>query len=270
MDAASIEEINKLRKAMGMKPLPVPGAAPQKEPTPDPDAGSTIESREAEGYDNFKKVQDDEAAKRKREQHKLAVMKARELHQRNAVLAGKGIADEVDDDELDAKSWLKTQKKRQKKIEATKKAEEEKAAAEKAAAHTAADLAGVKVAHDAAEFLDADNQILTLKDTGVLDEEEEGDELENLELREKERLEERLNLKKKKPMYDPNDVDETGERGILSQYDEEIHGKKKKAFTLDTSGASDLADILNAPVQKRKHQVVDIEDLGKLTPTRNL
>ncbi|KAK0740844.1 SART-1 protein [Schizothecium vesticola] len=266
MDAASIEEINKLRKAMGMKALPVPGAAPQKEPTPDPDAGSTIESREAEGYDNFKKVQDAEAAKRKREEKKLAVMKARELAQRNAVLDGKGIADLVDDDELDAKSWLKTQKKRQKKIEATKKAEEEKAAAEKAVAHTAADLAGVKVAHDAAEFLDADNQILTLKDTGVLDEDEEGDELENLELREKEQLEERLNLKKKKPLYDPNDVDETGERGILSQYDEEIHGKKKKAFTLDTSGASDLADILNAPAQKRKHQAVDVEDLDAPPP----
>ncbi|KAK1832123.1 SART-1 family protein DOT2 [Podospora conica] len=268
MDAASIEEINKLRKAMGMKPLPVPGAAPQKEPTPDPDAGSTIESREAEGYDNFKKVQATEAAKRKREEQKRAVMKARELHQRNAILEGKGIADLVDDDELDAKTWLKTQKKRQKKIEAAKKAEEEeeKAAAEKAAAHTAADLAGVKVAHDAAEFLDADNQILTLKDTGVLDEDEEGDALENLELREREKLEERLNLKKKKPLYDPNDVDETGERGILSQYDEEIHGKKKKAFTLDTSGASDLADILNAPIQKRKHQVVDVEDLEDAPP----
>ena len=268
MDAASIEEINKLRKAMGMKPLPVPGAAPQKEPTPDPDAGSTIESREAEGYDNFKKVQEAEVAKRKREEKKLALMKAREMAQRNAVLDGKGIADLVDDDELDAKSWLKGLKKRQKKIEATAKAEEERAtaAAEKAAAHTAADLAGVKVAHDMEAFLDADNQILTLKDTGVLDEDEEGDELENLELREREKLEERLNLKKKKPLYDPNDIDETGERGILSQYDEEIHGKKKKAFTLDTSGTSDLADILSAPVQKRKHQVVDVEDLGKLIP----
>ncbi|KAK0651307.1 SART-1 protein [Cercophora newfieldiana] len=263
MDAASIEEINKLRKAMGMKPLPVPGAPPPKEATPDPDAGSTIESREAEGFDNYRKAQEAEQAKRRREEQKKAVMKAREMAQRNVVLEGKGIADMVGDEELDAKSWLKSQKKRQKKIEATRKEEEAKTAAEKARAeHTAADLAGVKVAHDVADILDADDQILTLKDTGVLDNEDEGDELENLDLREQEKLNEKLDLKKKKPLYDPNDIDETGERGILSHYDEEIHGKKKKTFTLDAAGTStDLADILNAPVQKRRHQVVDLDVL---------
>ncbi|KAK4455534.1 SART-1 family protein DOT2 [Podospora aff. communis PSN243] len=263
MDAASIEEINKLRKAMGMKPLPVPGAPPPKETTPDPDAGSTIESREAEGFDNYRKAQEAEQAKRRREEQKKAVMKAREMAQRNVVLEGKGIADLVGDDELDAKSWLKSQKKRQKKIEATRKEQEEKEAAAKAEAeHTAADLAGVKVAHDMEEFLDADNQILTLKDTGVLENEDEGDELENLDLREREKLNEKLDLKKKKPLYDPNDIDETGERGILSHYDEEIHGKKKKAFTLDTSGTTkELADILSAPVQKRRQQVVDLDIL---------
>ncbi|KAK0626085.1 SART-1 protein [Immersiella caudata] len=261
MDAASIEEINKLRKAMGMKPLPVPGAPPPKEPTPDPDAGSTIESREAEGFDNYRKAQEAEQAKRRREEQKKAVMKAREMAQRNAVLEGKGIADMVSDEELDAKTWLKNQKKRQKKIDAEKREREEKEAAAKAKAeHTAADLAGVKVAHDLEEFLGADDQILTLKDTGVLENEDEGDELENLDLREREKLTEKLDLKKKKPLYDPNDIDETGERGILSHYDEEIDGKKKKTFTLDTSGAAtDLADILNAPVQKRRHQVVDLD-----------
>lgn len=262
MDAASIEEINKLRKAMGMKPLPVPGAPPPREATPDPDAGSTIESREAEGYDNFRKAQEAEQAKRKREEQKKAVMKAREMAQRNVVLEGQGIADMVSDDQLDAKSWLKSQKKRQKQIEAARKLEEEKTAAQKAAEHTAADLAGVKVAHDLAEFLDADDQVLTLKDTGVL-EDEDGDELENLDLREQERLNEKLDLKKKKPLYDPNDVDETGERGILSHYDEGIDGKKKKVFTLDTAGTStDLADILSAPVQKRRNPVVDLDVLG--------
>lgn len=269
MDAASIEEINKVRRAMGMKPLPVPGAAPQeaaKEPSPDPETGekaSTLEIREAEGFENYRKAQEAEEAKRKRAEKLAAIKKARELAQRNAVLQGKGLAD--DDDELDTKSWLKSQKKRQKKIEAEEKARAEKEAAErKAAEHTAADLAGVKVAHDMASFLDGDDQVLTLKDTGVL-EEEEGDELENSELREREKLQERLDLKKKKPVYDPNDIDETGQIGILSHYDEEIHGKKKKAFTLDAVGtSSDLADILaQAPVQKRRQQVGDLDTLGR-------
>jgi U4/U6.U5 tri-snRNP-associated protein 1 len=268
MDAASIEEINKVRLAMGMKPLPVPGAAPppteattEIEIGDDGKAVSTLDSREAASYDNYRKALDAEDAKKKREAKAAAIKKARELAQRSAVVAGKGLAD--DDDEVDVKSWLKNQKKRQKKIETTRKTEEEKAAAEaQAAEHTAADLAGVKVAHDMSTFLDGDDQILTLKDTGVLENEEEGDELENLALREQESLQERLDLKKKKPAYDPNDVDETGEIGLLSKYDEEIFGKKKKAFALDALAAStDLADILEAPVQRRKHQV-DMDMLG--------
>ncbi|KAK3304295.1 SART-1 protein [Chaetomium strumarium] len=271
MDAAAIEEINKVRVANGMKPLPVPGAAPPPdETTPEPEVGddgqpvSTLETREAAAYENFRKIQEAEDAKKRREEKAAAIKKARELAQRSAVVEGKGLAD--DDDDLDVKSWLKNQKKRQKKLEAARKAEEEKAAAEaaKAAEHTAADLAGVKVAHDMASFLGGEDQILTLKDTGVLENEDEGDELENLALREQEKLQEKLELKKKRPVYDPNDVDETGEIGLLSKYDEEIYGKKKKAFTLDSAAtAAELGDILEAPVQKRKRQAVDIDILGE-------
>ncbi|KAL2135867.1 hypothetical protein VTI74DRAFT_6630 [Chaetomium olivicolor] len=271
MDAASIEEINKVRLAMGMKPLPVPGSAPApKEATPEPEKGddgqpvSTLETREAASYENYRKAQEAEAAKRKREEKAAAIKKARELAQRSAVVEGKGLADDDDDDDLDVKSWLKNQKKRQKKIDAARKAEEEKAAAEaaKVAEHTAADLSGVKVAHDMASFLGGDDQILTLKDAGVLENEDEGDELENLALREQEKLQERLALKKKRPVYDPNDIDETGEIGVLSKYDEDIYGKKKKAFTLDSAAtATELADILEAPVQRRKYQAVDMDML---------
>lgn len=266
MDAAEIESINKIRKAMGMKLLPVAGASAETIPATETeeDASATLEGREGQAYDNYRKMQEAEEAKRKREERAAAVKKARDKAQRFAVLEGKGIADD-DDDDLDAKSWLKNQKKRQKKIEAARKLEEEKAAAEAAriAEHTAKDLAGVKVAHDMTSFLDGDDQILTLKDTGVLENEDEGDELENLELREREKLHERLDLKKKKPVYDPNDIDETGERGILSHYDEEISGKKKKVFTLDAiNNPSDLADILAGPIQARKRQVVDLGTLG--------
>ncbi|KAK0705213.1 SART-1 protein [Lasiosphaeris hirsuta] len=267
MDAASIEEINKLRRAMGMKPLPVPGAAAPSQASTgeDPGAPSTLETREALAYDNFKKVQEAEEAKKKREEKATAIKKARDKAQRFATLEGKGIADLDDNDELDARAWLKNQKKRQKKIDAQKKLEE-KATAQATAEHTSADLADVKVAHDMASFLDADDQILTLKDTGVLENEEEGDELENLDMREQERLQEKMDLKKK-PLYDPNDVDETGEHGILGQYDEEIHGKKKKVFTLGAVGtANDLADILDAPVQKRRHQAVDLDVLEDAPP----
>ncbi|KAK4133292.1 hypothetical protein BT67DRAFT_456942 [Trichocladium antarcticum] len=269
MDAASIEEINKVRRAMGMKPLPVPGAAPPPAETStdkhgDGEAASTLDTREAAGYENYRKALEAEETKKKREEKAAAIKKARELAQRSAIVAGKGLAD--DDDDLDVKSWLKSQKKRQKKIDTVRKTEEEKAAAEAASAaaaeHSAADLAGVRVAHDMEEFLGGDDHVLTLKDTGVLENDEEGDELENLALREQETLNERLDLKKKRPVYDPNDVDETGEIGVLSKYDDEIHGKKKKAFTLAGAGTStELADILDAPVQKRRQQAVDLDVL---------
>lgn len=69
---------------------------------------------------------------------------------------------------------------------------------------------------------------------------EEGDELVSTDLTERERLKERLELKKKKPVYNPHE-----EHGvILAQYDEEIEGKKRKRFVLDGSGNS--ADISEA------------------------
>jgi len=272
MDAASIEEINKLRKSMGMKPLPVPGKAAEEAPPAevDEDAPSTLESRQAQAYDNFKKAQEAEAARKKREERAAAVKKAREKAQRFAVLEGKGLAELDEAADLDAKSWLKHQKKRQKEIAKARKLEEEQAAAEGAAAkeYTSKDLTGIKVGHDVSSFLDGDEQVLTLKDTNVLDESADEDELENLDLREQEKLKERLELKKKKPIYDPNDIDETGERGILSHYDED-QGKKKKLFKLDVQGTdNELADILDAPaVQRRRAQNVDVDMLGMQQPT---
>ncbi|TPX09539.1 uncharacterized protein E0L32_009282 [Thyridium curvatum] len=263
MDAATIEETNRLRVAMGMKPLPVPGgASTEKGPAEDEDPSATFEGRMAQAEDNYKKIRDAEAAKKRRDEKAAAIKKAREDAQRFAVLEGKGLGDLDDGADLDAQSWLKSQKKRQRKIEQARKLEEEQAAAEVAAAkqYSSKDLAGVSVGHDLSTFLDGDDQILTLKDSTVLDNEDEGDELENIDLREREKLNENLKLKKKKPVYDPNDIDETGERSILAQYDEEISGKKRKKFTLDAAGtSSDIADILGAPIEEKKLQSLDLD-----------
>ncbi|KAF5533482.1 U4 tri-snRNP-associated snu66 [Fusarium mexicanum] len=270
MDAATIEETNRIRISLGMKPLPVPGAdntSQSQSMYADGDAPSTLESRQAQAYDNYNKVIEAEKAKKKREEKAAAVRKARELAQRNAVLEGKGFGEAEEGGDLSAKDWLIGQKKRQKKIAKVRKLEEELAAAEAEAAaavqYTSKDLAGIKVGHDTADFLDGDDQILTLKDTTIDENEEEGDELENLNMREAEKLAERLDNKKKKPGYNPLDDDEEGERGILSHYDEEIEGKKSKKFTLDTSGViAELSDILEKPVDKTKNgQNVSLDDV---------
>lgn len=261
MDANTIQELNEVRKAMGLKPLPVPNAAPAapKQSSKDDtgEVASTIETREAAAGENYRKVLEAEKAKRDREAKVAAIKKERDRAQRLATLKGQGLGDLDDKDDRDAKSWLKSMKKKQKKIaESRRQQEEEDAAAEaarKAADYSSKDLAGVKVGHDMSALLDGDDQILTLKDSAVLGEDDEGDELENLNLREQEKLNEKLNLKKKRPVYDPNDIDDTGEHNILAQYDEEINGKKKKTFNLDGKGTiSDLVDILEAPVQRKK------------------
>jgi U4/U6.U5 tri-snRNP-associated protein 1 len=282
MDAATIEETNKLRASMGLPLLPVPGAAPQPvqpketgsdDSENDEEEASTIETREAKAYDNYKAIRDAEEAKRKREARAAAVKRERDNAQRFATLQGKGLGELDEGGDVDAKSWLKASRKRQKLIDQNRKLEEERAAADAAAAaalqYTSKDLAGIKVAHDMADLLDGDNQILTLKDTTIDENEEEGDELENLDAKARESLKERLELKKKKPAYNVHDdLEENGERGLLSQYDEEIYGKKGKKFTLDGSGAiAELSDILGGDAPKPKRlQAVSLDDITTDAP----
>ena len=250
MDAAEIEQTNKVRVALGLAPLPVPNAPPVtfKASAADSDSeeepASTLETREAAGYGNWKQLQDEAEAKQRREAKSAAIKKARDAAQRFTKLDGKGLGDADNDEDLDAKSWLKSSNKRQKKIELERRRRLEEELAERerltTVEYSSKDLKGLAIGHEVGAFEDADGeQILTLKDRGVTgdDEDDEGDELEVQSLREKEKLNEKLQLKKKKPLYDPNAIDETGEKKILQQYDEEIGGKKRKAFLLDDDGA---------------------------------
>jgi U4/U6.U5 tri-snRNP-associated protein 1 len=242
MDAAAIEQMNKVRVSLGMAPLPVLGkdAGPQFKEADDSgsesDELSTLDKRQALADSNWQKLEAERKEKLEREKRKAAAKKARDAAARFAKLEGKGLGDE-DEDEVDTRAWLLGQKKRQKAIEKARKLEEELAERERQAQlqeYTSKDLAGVKVGHEANAFDDAnDEQVLTLKDTAI-GEESEDDELENAELKAKEKLEEKLRLKKKRPDYDPTDQEEA--RNVLSKYDDEIDGKKQKRFTLDGLG----------------------------------
>ncbi|RYP43298.1 hypothetical protein DL770_011735 [Monosporascus sp. CRB-9-2] len=281
MSAAEIEEMNRLRKSMGLQPLPVPGGGSrgntlqfkekQDSPTEDEEPASTLETREAAAYDNYKNVKMLEEAKRTREHRLAAIKKARDAAKRFETLEGKGLGEADDNDNLSAKAWLKSQGKRQKQIEKARKLEERIALeeAERAAAiqYTSKDLAGVKVSHELGAFEDGDEHIMTLKDSNVLGDDDEGDELEDVTLRDREKLTEKLELKKKKPVYDPLAVDETGERSILAQYDEEIGGKKKKHFTLDSQGNTVMPDDVDPQSQSRQLQKISLDFLEEDRPS---
>ncbi|KAI9777099.1 MAG: hypothetical protein M1839_009055 [Geoglossum umbratile] len=244
-DSISLEEANKIRAALGFKPLPVPGAGPSFKnsdangsSSDEEDQGSTLESRQGAAVDNWKRLQEEKEAKAKREARLEATKKLRDASRRFTKLEGKGLGDVDGDTELDTKTWLLQQKKRQRKL--AKKMEKELAEREQEtlAEHKAEDLAGVKVAHELGDFEAGTEQVLTLKDTTIEANEEEGDELENLELKEREKLNEKLELKRKRPVYNPNDIDDDAPTSILHQYDEEIDGRKQKRFTLDGQGST--------------------------------
>jgi U4/U6.U5 tri-snRNP-associated protein 1 len=246
MDAAAIEQMNKMRVSLGMAPLPVPGggAGPEFKQKDDADSESeednisTLDKRQAAAGDNWQRLEAERQEKVDREKRKEAAKKAREASQRNAKLEGKGLGDADEGDELDTRAWLMQQKKRQKKIEKARKMEAELAEREREmmAEYTSKDLAGVKVAHEADQFDEmTGEQILTLKDADI-GADSEDDELENQELNAKDKLEEKLRLLKKRPDYDPTEQEEV--KGVLSKYDEEIDGKQAKRFTLDGKGST--------------------------------
>lgn len=280
MDAIAIQDANKIRVAMGLAPLPVPGEDAGLAFKPNDDGNesdendhiSTLEKRQAAAGDNWARLEEERRIKDERIRRKEAAKKARDNAQRFAILEGKGLGD-ADGEEMDTKTWLMQQKKRQKKIDKARKYEEEQAERERAAQaeYTAKDLAGVRVGHTMDDLGDADEQILTLKDAEI-GEEDEDDELENLDLRAKERLEEKLELQKKKPVYNPNDVDEGGKKSILAHYDEEIEGKKNKgAFTLDGQGslAKREIEMADADADRSKGIKISLDILKDDTPVND-
>ncbi|KZV88906.1 hypothetical protein EXIGLDRAFT_163275 [Exidia glandulosa HHB12029] len=162
----------------------------------------------------------------------------------NAGLKGRSLADLGADegDVDDAKKWIKRSKK-QEKLLAKRRQEElddlDKAIQEE---YTEKDLMGLKVSHDLDALGEGQERILTLKDSRILDGEE--DELMNVEMAEHERTEKRIESKTKKPQYTGYDDAEFEDgnvgmkRGILAKYDEELEGARESGFRLGSSAAA--------------------------------
>ena len=273
-----IAETNRIRASLGMTLLPVPGGGPQFKASKgagdsseeEEEKGSTLESRQAQGYDNWNKLQKEADAKAQREAKNEAIKKARDAAKKFSRLEGKGLGEVDEKEELDTKTWLLQQKKRRKRLEKERltKLEKELVERENPPEYTAEDLAGVKVAHELEDFEGGEEQVLTLKDATIDQNEEEGDELENLDLKEREALTERLSSKIKKPVYDPHAENEEGGSTILKHYDETIDGKKRKRFTLDGQGASmEEREAMKEVIGKKLKSTAISLDILQDTPT---
>lgn len=191
--------------------------------------------------------------------------RARNKSALNAKLKGATLSAPSTDDNLDAKSWIKKQKKREKQrareiaaMQARDKEEQDRLM------YGEEDLAGLKVGHGVEEFEEGEDVILTLKDTGVLEGGE--DELQNVNLVEDAAIKAAKERKRKAQQaytgYDDEEFDEDriGQRAdVLGKYDEDFASGKVR-----TEGFR-----LGAPVEKKMKIQDEDEGMG-IAPARKV
>lgn len=239
----SIDETNKLRAKLGLKPLEMSDNKKELGTKEEPLVAETI---------NPVLI-----AHQKEMREKLAAMKEKRiLNQKLGKVKTLAEEDWLDD----TAAWVERSRKMAKEKEmAEKRAKlleemdeefgvsnlvEEEFAQSRGEAYTSRDLKGLKVQHKVESFSEGQTVILTLEDKGVLEEEE--DVLVNVGMVDKEKAEKNVELKKKKPDYKPYEEEESVDdmvtfksHSVLSKYDEEIDGEKKKSFRLNVGGFAD-------------------------------
>lgn len=271
-DSLSIEETNKLRAKLGLKPLQVNSN--------DGDSSTSKKKTNAEGQQMHKDEWGEFYHKPANNlSEKLQAEKLREKFRQNKekramekkLKSIKKLGESDSDD--DVSKWVDSSREKEKmKADAQRRAKileemdnefgvgelvQEETRRQKKKIYSETHLKGLKVDHDLDTFTEGKSVILTLKDKGVLDE-DDGDTLMNVNMVDDERYRKNIENKRLNPnQYGYNvfdeEVDEFGnpiDRGILGKYDEEIDGKKKKkTFTLGQNVEQEIA-------QKRRLQEV--------------
>jgi len=249
----SIEETNKLRAKLGLKPLNVSTIVVEDET---PDLPGELIPGDRDKTRHLVPQHWGERDQQKKLREKLGLKKEqRQVKSKLAVVKGLGESDSEDDD---AGKWVERQKKKVKeKEEADKRAKamaeldeefgvqdivEEGLKMKQQEEYTSRDLKGMRVEHKAEAFGEKDT-VLTLQDADILSDKYE-DVLVNVNIVDDERHAKSLaNIKAGKEgyqAYDQEEVDElTGEvrrKELLYQYQEELDGAKKDSFTLEGEG----------------------------------
>jgi U4/U6.U5 tri-snRNP-associated protein 1 len=179
-------------------------------------------------------------------------------------LQGKGLAD-GDDDEESTLAWIKKSRKKEKDT-AARRAKELEEMDNAFQSYDSGNLSGLRVGHSMNEFDEGSETILTLKDRGILDEnDDDADELTNVSIEDRERLKKNLDLKKQKPGYNPYDDDQFNgsKQSILPQYEDE---EGNMGFTLGTSGGAKMEAKKDEKTvaQKLKEQTLSYEKMREI------
>ncbi|KAJ8347707.1 hypothetical protein SKAU_G00262960 [Synaphobranchus kaupii] len=267
----SIEETNKLRAKLGLKPLELNENKRELGTKEEPLVAETINPSHIK--------------QQKEMREKLAALKEKRLLNQKL---GKVKTLAEDDPWLDdTAAWVERSRKMAKEKElAEKRAKlleemdeefgvsnlvEQEFGHGRKDVYGSSDLKGLTVQHKMESFNEGETVILTLEDKGVLEEKE--DVLVNVGLVDREKAEKNVELKKKKPDYKPYEEEESVDdmvtfkpRTVLSKYDEEIDGEKKKSFRLSAGGRAegDRERELQA-IRESLHSQAQTLDLPSLT-----
>ncbi|CAI8042695.1 U4/U6.U5 tri-snRNP-associated protein 1 [Geodia barretti] len=250
----NIEETNKLRANLGLKPLQVDEQGDNK-------TSSQVTEEVHAPPSNLGALQAAEKLREKME----TIREKREQHKKLSAVKTLG---EPDNDDYSAVSWLKKfdlaqeeKEKAQRRAKMLAEMDEEFGVGDlvegamQEKTYTSRDLKGLIVEHKEEEFVEGKDVVLTLKDSGVL--EENDDVLVNINILESEHARRNIHLRRKRTDYDPyEEMDEEAmqQTSILKKYNEEIEGVKKANFELGEFGDVDTSKEREAQIVKMRLQ----------------
>ncbi|KAJ8920239.1 hypothetical protein NQ315_011900 [Exocentrus adspersus] len=265
VESLSIQETNKLRAKLGLKPLDVGNSS-----TSSASGRSQDDGKKKDDLGEFyHKPAENLQAKAQQEKVKAKLAEIREKRQlHNKYGKVKTLGEEDSNDDVEA--WInKNRKIDEAKREAEKRAKmleeldaqfgigevvESEKREKMRQKYTERDLRGLTVEHDLDTFREESTVVLTLKDSGVLDEDE--DVLVNVNMLDDERYKKSVENKKKKILYnayEDNEFDEFGnpkEKSLLSQYDEEIDGVKRDSFKIGYNNVVERKSVIHSVKEK--------------------
>ncbi|KAJ3397085.1 hypothetical protein HDU92_000785 [Lobulomyces angularis] len=246
-ESISIEETNIHRAKLGLKPLKIDNTSEKNEEKPTPE-------------ENMEEHLKKEKEKKRQRELKELLEKKRNKREANKKLVGETLGDGKVESTWDF--LAKVGKKQNLSVSDENVNNETK----KKQKYTSKDLKGLRVAHNLQDFADEYeevNTVLILKDSSVLDLEEEGDQLENVDLVDLNRDKKNAENKKKKLRYSAIDDEETQtgkKRSLLYQYDEELNKGKDE----------DDNFVLNEGLEDEDEELNKVDEDGDVDMTSNL
>ncbi|KAF7988954.1 hypothetical protein HCN44_007264 [Aphidius gifuensis] len=269
----SIEETNRVRATLGLKPLEVNTTSSKDEPNKLKDDLGEFYHKPA--------INNAEIQRTEKLKEKLNLTKDKRKIE-TSLLKIKPLGEHDSDDDIN--EWVN----KSRKLSNEKKKAEERAKIldqldeefgineivnddvklQRKKKYTERNLHGLKVEHNIENFDEGQTVILTLKDKNVLD--DDNDVLVNVNMKDDEKYKKNVIIKSKKPGYDAYDDDNYDEYGfskgnVLDKYDEEIDGVKNDTFCIGIDNAKEIAEkrknIVKQKLANKKLETLTLPEL---------